>query len=418
MANKVFLTTLQKELERIDAAGVAKRNENIIEGFTKEESPKGIIKAREYRIFNSNDYLGLRFNEELRQAEEKAGEQYGVGPGAVRFISGTLKVYIELEEAIAAFHSRQAGMVFSSAFAANIAVLASFLKAQSKDSLLSNEVVVISDALNHRSIIEGIRAASIDKEQKAVYKHLDYNNLAELLEQNKTNFKRAVVVTDGIFSMLGEYADLSAIRKVIDKYDSIYEEGIILVVDDSHGVGAFGQTGRGCEEVTGAKADILVGTFGKAFGSDGGYVVGDKLFIDYLRESAATYIYSNPVSPTVAASALQSVQMLDGGIGQKLLKKSRDNIAYFKQKMLQAGFSFFADSIHPIQPLKVADTLKTKKLKELLFTDEILVTNINYPVVAKGKDEIRIQISASHTMEDLDTFLASCIKAAKFLQLI
>ncbi len=309
-------------------------------------------------------------------------------------------------------------MVFSSAFAANIAVMSCFLKPQSKDSLLSNEVLVVSDELNHRSIIDGIRTASISKGQKAVYKHLDYNNLAQVLEENKANFKRAVVVTDGIFSMLGEYTDLLSLRKNIDKYDTIYPEGVILVVDDSHGVAAFGETGRGCEEVSSGKADLLVGTFGKAFGSDGGYVVGDKLFIDYLRESAATYIYSNPVSPTVAASALRSIQMLDQEKGKKLLKKLRDNITYFKEKMLKAGFSFFADSIHPIQPLKVADTLKTKKLKELLFNDQILTTNINYPVVAKGKDEIRIQINASHTREDIEIFVAACIKAGKSLQLI
>jgi glycine C-acetyltransferase len=218
--------------------------------------------------------------------------------------------------------------------------------------------------------------------------------------------------------MLGEFADLVKIGEIVEKFDNVYKEGVLLVVDDSHGVGAFGETGRGCEEVTKGKADLLVGTFGKAFGSDGGYVVGDKILIDYLRESAATYIYSNPVSPTVAASALQAVRIIDMDKGKELLKKSRDNIKYFKEKMTMAGFSFAADSIHPIQPLLVADTLKTKKLKELLFEDGILVTNINYPVVAKGKDEIRIQISASHTKNDLDIFITSCVKAGKTLGML
>src|SRR5258706_2752762 len=418
MGNNLFYEKIQKELDRIDSAGVAKRNENVIEGFTKEPSPKAIIKGENYLIFNSNDYLGLRFDRSLKEAEEDAGSMYGVGPGAVRFISGTLKIYKDLEKTIATFHGREDGMIFSSAFATNIAVMSCFLRGQSKDSLLSNEVVVISDELNHRSIIDGIRAASIDKEQKQIYKHLDYQNLSEVLEQNKENYKRAVVVTDGIFSMIGEYADLLKIRKIVDKYATEYEEGVLLIVDDSHGIAACGKTGRGCEELTEGLADLLVGTFGKGFGADGGYVVGKKLLIDYLRESAATYIYSNSISPTVAAAAFASVEIVGSSKGELLLKKLENNLSYFKRKIKTAGFTFVTESVHPIQPLFIGDTLKTKQLKELLFKDKILVTNINYPVVAKGKDEIRIQINASHTKEDIDFFVESCQKAGKFLGII
>ena len=418
MKNKAFYSLLEEEIARIDQAGTTKRKENIIEGFTKEDSPKAIITGKQYRVFNSNDYLGLRFNDALKQAEEKAAEQYGVGPGAVRFISGTMKVYIDLEAAIATFHGRDAGMIFSSAFAANIAVMSCFLKGQSKDSLLSNEVVVISDSLNHRSIIDGIRAASIEKEQKQIYPHLDYAALETVLEENKTKYKRAVVVTDGVFSMIGEYADISKLRSIMDKFAEQYEQGVLLVIDDSHGVGAFGKTGRGCEEVTGGQADLVVGTFGKAFGSDGGYVVGDQLLIDYLRESGATYIYSNPASPSVAAAALASVSLFYDGKSEDILLKLEENLAYFQTKVQKAGFSYVAQSIHPIQPLLIADTLKAKQMKDLLFADGILVTNITYPVVAKGKDELRIQINASHTHEDIDTFIASATKAAKQLGII
>lgn len=418
MRNSNFYKKLQDELNRIDAAGVTKRRENVIEGFTKEESPKAIIRDKNYTIFNSNDYLGLRFNPILKKAEEEAAEKYGVGPGAVRFISGTLKIYRDLERAIASFHGRDESMIFSSAFAANIAVMSCFLRGQSKDSLLSNEVVVISDELNHRSIIDGIRGASIDKEQKQIYKHLDYDNLTQVLEQNKTSYKRAVVVTDGVFSMIGEYADIGKLRKIVDKYDGVYEEGVLLIVDDSHGVGAFGKKGRGCEEVSVGEADILVGTFGKAFGVDGGYVVGDQLLIDYLRESAATYIYSNAVSPTVAGAALASVKLVDSEEGEKILKKLQENLSYFQEKIQNAGFSFVANSLHPIQPLFIGETLKTKQLKELLFKEGVLVTNITYPVVAKGKDEIRIQINASHTKEDIDNFVNLCTNAGKAMGLI
>jgi glycine C-acetyltransferase len=309
-------------------------------------------------------------------------------------------------------------MVFSSAFATNIAVMSCLLNGQSKDSLLSREVCVISDALNHRSIIDGVRAASIGKEQKFIYKHLDFEDLRRVLDENKTAFKRAVVVTDGVFSMIGEAADLHSLKAVIDDFNEVYEEGVLLVVDDSHGVAAFGKTGRGTEEVSNVQADLLIGTFGKGFGSDGGYVVGDQLMIDYLRESAATYIYSNSISPSVAGAALASINYVSSGDGQKLLQKLEQDKKYLKSQMTEAGLQFAADSDHPIQPLLVGDTLKAKELRNKLFEMGILVTNITYPVVPKGKDEIRIQLNASHTKEDIDTLVKSAASAAKELEIL
>lgn len=291
MAKQNFYAILQKELDRIEAANTTKREEKIIEGFTKDPSPRAIIDKKEYLVCNSNDYLGLRFNEALREGEKEASDTYGTGPGAVRFISGTLAVYKQLEEALASFHGREAGMIFSSAFATNLAVIFCLIKGQSKDSVVRGETLVISDSLNHRSIIDGIRVAGLSKEQKAIYQHLDYNDLSRVLEENKGKFKRVLVITDGVFSMLGENADLQQLKKVTERFDREYEEGVLLIVDDSHGVGAFGETGRGDEEVSGAKADVLISTLGKAFGADGGYVVADKIIIDYLRESAATYIH-------------------------------------------------------------------------------------------------------------------------------
>ena len=418
MAKGNFYDILKKEVDRIDTVGSTKRKEKVIEGFTKEASPKAIISRKEYLVFNSNDYLGLRFNKEVIAAEHQASEQYGAGPGAVRFISGTLKLYPELEQSIAKFHSRKAAMVFSSAFAANIAVMSCLLKGQSKDSLLSNEVLVISDALNHRSIIDGIRAASIGKEQKAIYNHLDFADLKRVLQENLGKWKRIVVVTDGIFSMIGEALDVAKIRQVCEEFDSQYEQGVFLVIDDSHGVGVYGKTGRGCEEVSNSKADVLVGTFGKAFGSDGGYVVGDQVFIDYLRESAATYIYSNSISPSVAGAAKRSVEIVSSSDGAALLQTLRENLVYLKEKMAEKGLAFVADSNHPIQPLLVGDTLKAKQLKDKLFEKGILVTNITYPVVPKGKDEIRIQLNASHTKEDIDVLVEASEHSAKELGIL
>lgn len=405
MGKKHFLETLGKELARIGQAKTAKRFEKVIEGFTKEASPKAIINGKPYRVFNSNDYLGLRFHPQLKTAEHVASQEYGTGPGAVRFISGTLKVHRDLEKAIAAFHGRDDAIVFSSAFATNLAVLFCLIKGQAADSVVSGNTMVISDALNHRSIIDGIRVANLGKEQRFVFNHLDLNDLDRILTEKRGTFQRAIIVTDGIFSMLGVAQDIKKMRQVIDAHDAHFPEGIWLVVDDAHGIGAFGKTGRGVEEAYHAKADVLVGTLGKAFGADGGYVTADQTVIDYLRESAATYIYSNSISPGTAGAALASVELVQSSAGEKLLSQLVHNREYFQKEMQKAGCVFAAASVHPIQPVLLGDATKTAIFKEGLFDNGILVTNINYPVVPKGRDEIRVQISAAHTKEDLDTFV-------------
>ena len=402
MSRNNFFSVLKKEINRIDEAQTSKRFEKIIDGFTKEKSPKAIIGKEKFQVFNSNDYLGLRHNPLLKKAELQASEIFGTGPGAVRFISGSLKIHRNLEKALAKFHKKDDAMVFSSSFATNLAVLFCLIAGQNKDSLVDNNIVVISDALNHRSIIDGIRVANLPKEQRAIFKHMDPNHLDTVLETNKKIYKRALVVTDGVFSMLGEYQKLKEIRTIVDKFDKEYENGVLLVVDDAHGVGIAGKTGRGIEEVEGVKADVLIGTFGKAFGADGGYVVANQTIIDYLRESAATYIYSNSIPPGTAGAALKSVELLDKSIGRKLLENSKKNVAYFKNQMKTAGYLFAAESNHPIQPVLIGDPLKTSILVRNLFKKNIIVTNISYPVVPKGRDEIRVQISAVHTKKDID----------------
>lgn len=402
MSKKNFFSILNQEVDRIDKAKTSKRFEKIINGFTKEKSLKAIIGKEKFQIFNSNDYLGLRHHSLLKKAERQASEIFGTGPGAVRFISGSLKVHRDLEKALAKFHKRDDSMVFSSSFATNLAVLFCLIAGQNKDSLVDSNVIVISDALNHRSIIDGIRVANLPKEQRAIFGHLDPAHLETVLETNKKIYKRALVVTDGVFSMLGEYQKLKEIRTVIDKYDKEYENGVLLVVDDAHGVGIAGKTGRGIEEVEGVKADVLIGTFGKAFGADGGYVIANQTIIDYLRESAATYIYSNSIPPGTAGAALKSIKLLDKPAGKKLLKNSKENVAYFKKQMKTVGFLFAADSSHPIQPVLIGDPFKTSALVSKFFKKNIIVTNISYPVVPKGRDEIRVQISAVHTKKDID----------------
>jgi glycine C-acetyltransferase len=409
-----FYTQLAKELKRIDTANTAKRYERVISGFTPDH--KAIINDEEYYIFNSNDYLGLRFHKKVVETEHTIAQQYGAGPGSVRFITGTYKVYKDLEKELAAFHGRDDAIVFSSAFAANLSVISCLIKGQSKDSLVSGNTLVISDALNHRSIIEGIRVANLRTEQRLMYAHLDADDLDKLLHGNKGKFTRVIVITDGIFSMLGEAANLKEIKTVIDTHDTDYEEGVLLVVDDSHGVGAYGQSGRGCEEVSEVKSDVLVGTLGKAFGADGGYAVGDQVVIDYLRESAATYIYSNSISPSVAGAALESVKIVDSGEGAQLLEKLQSNISVFKELTQKAQLELASDSSHPIQPILIGDTAQAKRMTQELFTKHILVTPISYPVVPSGRDEIRVQLSALHSHEDIASFIDNVVEGFKTIQ--
>lgn len=418
MSKQQFFQSLQQELDRVDQAGVAKRFEKVISGFTAEANPKAIIAGREISIFNSNDYLGLRHHPRLKEAEHQAGQAFGTGPGAVRFISGSLSVHQQLEQKLAAFHGREAGMVFSSAFAANLATIFSLTKGQSKDALISNNTLVISDELNHRSIIDGVRLANLDKEAKLIFKHLDADDLARLLEENVGKFDRALIITDGVFSMLGEYQDLAALRQVVDRYDDKYPQGILLIVDDCHGVAAFGETGRGTEEISGASADVLVGTLGKGLGVDGGYVVADQVVIDYLREAAATYIYSNSITPSGAAAAHAALTVVDNSEGQQLLTQLAANVDQLKREMTAAGFQFAAESVHPIQAVLIGDTAKTKALTQAMYQRGFLITNINYPVVPKGRDEIRVQLSALHSSEEVSEFVAAMSEEAKTLTII
>ncbi len=408
-----FFQTLQSEINRIDDAKVTKRNERIIEGFTMGKNPKAIVEGKEYAIFNSNDYLGLRHLPQIKEAEHQASQAYGAGPGAVRFISGSLKVHLDLEKALAKFHGRDDAMIFSSAFATNMAVLFSLAKGQNKDSLLSGNTLIISDELNHRSIIDGVRVAGLSSEQKTIFPHMQPTAVGKILDDNAGKFDRVIVVTDGVFSMLGEYQDLKTLSEVCTAHDSQYAEGVLLIVDDAHGVAALGNTGRGTEESSGGKADVLIGTMGKGFGADGGYVVADQVTINYLRESAATYIYSNSISPGTAGAALASVQLVDSPEGTQLMSHLAKLIIHFKASMTTKGFNFAADSTHPIQPLLIGDAQKAQAFMHGMFAEGFITTSINYPVVPKGKDEIRVQLNAQQSVEELDQFATAAVKVAK-----
>jgi len=388
---------LSRELSELGGKGTLKGTESVVTGVIPADGERGPRfelagdTERQYLRMNSNSYLGLSFRQELIEAEEEAARRFGTGPGAVRFISGTYRAHVDLEARLAAFHDRQAGMVFSSAYATTMGVL---------PALISADTAVISDALNHSCIINAMRLARPGA--KHVYDHLDLADLASKLDSAAGTCRRALVVTDGIFSMRGDWAPLPEIIEVAREYDSRFEENVVVVVDDSHGVGAFGKTGRGTEEYTGSgQVDVLVATLGKAFGVNGGYVVGGGSLIEYLREKSVFYIYSNPITPAEASAALRAVEMVDSPLGLELLEHLRAMTARFEQGLVKLGFETIPGE-HPVVPLMVRDTARTSALVEHLKVNGVLATGLNFPVVPKGDEEIRFQVSADHTAYDID----------------
>jgi glycine C-acetyltransferase len=331
---------------------------------------------------------------EVMRAEEEGTARYGAGPGAVRFISGTYDAHTDLEEALAGFHSREAAMIFSSAYATIMGTIS---------PLISRTTGVISDELNHNCIINAVRLSR--PKEKAVYPHLDMAGLEKSLEDFKGKVDRVVVITDGIFSMRGDHAPMAEIMALAEKHDPGYPENVVVVMDDSHGVGAFGETGRGTEEYTSSpQIDVLVGTLGKAFGVNGGYVTSNQTLIRFLRESAPFYIYSNPITPGEATAALASLQLLDSLKGRELLGHLRALTKRFEEGLGSLGMETIPGE-HPVVPLMVRDTAKTNALVEHLFSNGILATGLAYPVVPRGDEEIRFQINADHTEGDVDQVL-------------
>jgi glycine C-acetyltransferase len=345
---------------------------------------------------NSNSYLGMGLHREIVAAEEAAAASYGAGPGAVRFISGTWSPHTALELRLAAFHGRPAAMLFSSAYATVMGLI---------PPLVTDKTAVISDELNHNCIINAIALAR--PAEKRIYKHLDLGELERHIESAAKTCSRAIIVTDGIFSMRGDHAPLDRIMGLARSHDGAFGENAIVIVDDSHGVGAFGETGRGTEEYTkSAPADLLVATLGKAFGVNGGYVVADETIILYLRETSPFYIYSNPITPAEASAAQRAVDIVGSPAGLSLLAHLRAMTARFKAGLVKLGLETLPGE-HPVVPLMLRDTARTSALVTHLRREGILATGLNYPVVPRGDEEIRFQISADHTEADIDAALTA-----------
>ena len=402
MATQALTGVLSARLDEMARSGRLKGRESVIRAVVPAgggSGPRYLIEGageKQFLRMNSNSYLGLALRGEVIGAEEAAAHGYGTGPGAVRFISGTWSPHLALEHRLASFHSRPAAMLFSSAYATMVGLI---------PPLVTEKTAVISDELNHNCIINAIALAR--PAVKHIYRHLDMGELERCLEAAAKTCSRAIIVTDGIFSMRGEHAPLEGIMALVRAYDADFAENAIVIVDDSHGVGAFGATGRGSEEYTqSGPADILVATLGKAFGVNGGYLVADDVIVRYLRETSPFYIYSNPITPAEAAAAYRAIDLVDSPAGVALLGHLRAMTARFKDGLTRLGLETLPGE-HPVVPLMLRETARTSALVAHLRHEGILATGLNYPVVPKGDEEIRFQISADHTAADIDTALAA-----------
>jgi glycine C-acetyltransferase len=394
-----FLDRLDAELRELDSAGLYKRERKIV-------SPQdGLIAVAngdvETEVINlcANNYLGLANSPKLIQEAKRGLDKYGFGTASVRFICGTQNVHRELETALSAFLGHDDTIVFSSCFDANGGVF---------EALFGESDAIISDALNHASIIDGIR---LSKAQRFRYLHNDMRQLELCLQQAQTA-RHVVIVTDGVFSMDGTIADLSAVCDLAQRY------GALVMVDDSHATGLLGQGGRGSPEHCGVEGriDILTGTLGKALGgASGGFVAGRRPIIEMLRQRARPYLFSNALAPAIAAASLMAIEIVRAG--HDLRQHLHSNAAYFRRELTALGFSLRPGK-HPIIPIMIGDAKITRDFAARLLELGIYVVAFSYPVVPKGQARVRTQMSAAHNTEQLERSIAAFAQAGREFGLI
>ncbi len=392
--------SLIEEIGVLKEEGRAKNSERII---TRYIPPKGDSGPR-YRLensdsefirLNSNSYLSLSFHPEVMKAADQATLEFGVGPGAVRFIDGTFSPHVRLEKRIAAFVDKPAAKIFNSAYTSNCGLAL---------SISNKKTHWIGDQLNHNSIIRAMRITNVPSANKGIFQHNDMEDLKRCLDEVSEDMDRVVVVFDGIFSMRGDYAPIYEIVEICKAYDHKFKDGVITVVDDSHGIGAYGKTGRGTPEYAGAWPDIVVGTFGKAFGVNGGFIAGSAALIEAVRQKADTYIYTNSLSAADCAAATAAIDICDSVEGLDRLAHLGRVTARFRKGLDDLGLESISGP-HPVVPLMVRDTGKTHGLVRNLYENGVLVVGLTFPVVPKGDETIRFQINASHTQADIDHVL-------------
>ena len=395
-----FIGQLQEELAEFKKEGVYKR----LNYLDSPQDPRVQMEGRgEVVILSSNNYLGLCDVPEVVQAGKDALEHWGAGTASVRFICGTFTIHRELETALAQFVGCESALTYVSCWSANEGLC---------PTVLSEPDLVISDQLNHASIIDSIRLAkAITKCQTAVYKHSDMKDLEDKLRA-ATSARRKLIFTDGIFSMEGDIAKLPDLAALARKYDAV------LAVDDSHATGVLGKAGRGTPEYYGmlGDIDIITSTLGKALGgAAGGFTAGPQALTDYLTQRSRPQLFSNALPPTVAASALAAVRYVVAH--PELVRDLHANARYFREQLLALGFEPLPGET-PIVPVILGETAKAIRMSELLLAEGVFVTGFGYPIVPQGHARVRCQLSAAHSRDDLDFALRAFKKVGSKLGLI
>jgi glycine C-acetyltransferase len=388
------LAWLQNEVDALQAQG-------LFTTIRRLSSPQGAwLTVDGRRVLNlcSNNYLGLANHPHLKEAARQAIETYGVGPGAVRTIAGTMDLHLDLERRLAAFKGVEAAISFQSGFSANLAVI---------PALVGEEDVIFSDELNHASIIDGCR---LSRARVVRYRHANPEDLRRAVRET-AGYRRALLVTDGVFSMDGDIAPLDRLAGVAE------EHGLMLMVDDAHGEGVLGRGGRGIVDHYGlhGRVDIEVGTMSKAFGVVGGYVAGRQAVVTWLRQRGRPFLFSSAVTPADVAACIAAVDLLEESTDQ--VDRLWENGRYFKAKMKQLGFDTgFSET--PITPVMLGEAPLAQQFSRRLFEEGVFATAIGFPTVPRGKARIRVMISAAHTTADLDQALGIFEKVGKELTVI
>ncbi len=394
--NPKFLKHLQTETQNLKDQGLYKNERTI----TSPQQPRMVANGKKVVCLCANNYLGLANNPEIIQAAKNVMDDHGFGMASVRFICGKQDIHEKLEKKLATFLGMEDSQLYSSCFDANGAVF---------EPLLGEEDAIISDALNHASIIDGVRLC---KAKRFRYANSDMADLEAQLKEATSTCRFVLVVTDGVFSMDGYIAKLPQICDLVEKY------GAMVMVDDSHAVGFMGEHGRGTHEHCGVmgRIDILTGTFGKAMGgASGGYIAGKKVVIDWLRQKARPYLFSNSVAPSIVAATLKTLEILE--TSGDLIKRVHENGRYFRTKMEALGFKLQPGE-HPIVPVMLFDAPLAQTFATKLLDEGVYVTGFFFPVVPKGQARIRTQMSAAHTKEDLDLAVAAFAKVGRELGVI
>jgi glycine C-acetyltransferase len=400
MSLELLNAGLRKDLDQLAAEGRAKAPERVIVDYVPPSGARGPRyklegSDLEYTRMNSNSYLSLSHHPTVLAAADAASHHFGAGPGAVRFIDGTFRQHVSLEDRIARFVGKPAAKIFNSAYTTNLGVALAVQNAKT---------FWIGDALNHNCIIRAMRIANVPRANKAIFPHNDMDALKAAIASVPDAIERVVVIFDGVFSMRGDHAPMDRIHEILAPHRERFAEGVVTIVDDSHGIGAYGATGRGTEEVCGVQADITVGTFGKAFGVNGGFVASSVEVVEAVRQKADTYIYTNPLSVADCAAAEVAVDIADSDEGLRRLQNLRDRIAQLRQGLDRLGHESIP-GIHPVVPLLVRDTERTRRMVQGFFEHGVLVVGLNYPVVPEGDQTIRFQVNAAHTEADIDEVL-------------